>query len=95
VGYAEVDIHGGHTSQTARPSAASWSTRNKTKTARITAYMHRKVEGYKAQDRRAGRPINNASYVTAEWLINCLGKPCQNCGDCLMVNVSAELSTAT
>jgi hypothetical protein len=56
-------------------------------TNKITAYMRQKVEGYKAQDRRAGRPVNNDSYVTAEWLSNCLGKPCQNCGDCLLANV--------
>ena len=49
----------------------------------IMSYLRRKVEGYKEQDRIADRRINEETYVNAKWLYNCLGKPCQNCGDCL------------
>ena len=49
----------------------------------VTSYLRRKVEAYREQDGKAGRDIEADTYVTAEWLEACCGKPCQNCGDCL------------
>jgi len=48
------------------------------------SYLRDKVDGYRQQDRQAGREIVPERYITPDWLRNCLGKPCHNCGDCLM-----------
>jgi hypothetical protein len=50
----------------------------------IMSYLRDKVDGYRQQDRQAGREIVPERYITPDWLRNCLGKPCHNCGDCLM-----------
>ncbi len=47
-------------------------------------YFKSKVSHYKAQDRRAKRPINERSYITPEWLKGRVGKACESCGDCLV-----------
>ena len=46
--------------------------------------MRNKVDGYRQQDRQARREITQGRYITAEWLKDCLGKPCNNCNDCRM-----------
>ena len=47
-------------------------------------YLQRKVDRYKGQDKKAKRPIDDGSYITKEWLLSCIGKSCNSCGDCLM-----------
>ena len=47
-------------------------------------YFKSKVSHYKAQDRRAKRPIKGRDYITPEWLKGCVGKACESCGDCLV-----------
>ena len=52
--------------------------------ADLNRYLRDKVTRYIQQDRIAGRHINKETYITAEWLRNCIGRPCHNsCGDCL------------
>ena len=46
-------------------------------------YFTRKVEKYKKQDKKANRPIDDSSFITKEWLMSCVGKACESCGDCL------------
>ena len=50
-------------------------------------YLDCKVERYRAQDRNAKRVIVPESYITAEWLRNCLGTCCQNCGHVLNFDI--------
>ena len=49
-------------------------------------YFARKVERYRQQDKKAKRLFDEASYITKEWLLGCLGKSCGSCGDCLTYN---------
>ena len=49
--------------------------------------MELKVGRYKIQDLKGKREVSETSYITAEWLRNCLGTSCQNCGDVLMYEV--------
>ena len=52
--------------------------------ADLNRYLRDKVSGNMQQDRIAGRHVNKETYITAEWLRNCIGRPCHNsCGDCL------------
>ncbi|MFM7987488.1 MAG: hypothetical protein ACKPKO_50065, partial [Candidatus Fonsibacter sp.] len=46
-------------------------------------YFTRKVENYRLQDKKANRSIGDASFITKEWLMGCVGKSCGSCGDCL------------
>ena len=50
----------------------------------VLNYFKPKVSHYKAQDRRAKRPIRERSYITPEWLKGRMGKACESCGDCLV-----------
>ena len=43
----------------------------------------RKVEKYKQQVKKANRSIDDANFITNEWLMSCAGKACGACGDCL------------
>jgi hypothetical protein len=55
---------------------------------KIMRYMRQKVEGYKYQDRKGKKAIDEKNYVTAEWLYGQLGKSCHNnCSDCLVASV--------
>jgi hypothetical protein len=49
----------------------------------MVQYFRKKVERYKQQDKKAKRELREDAYVTTEWLIGCLGKSCQECGECL------------
>ena len=49
-------------------------------------YFSRKVGKYRQQDRKANRPIDDAGFITKEWLMGCVGKACESCGDCLTYN---------
>ena len=53
----------------------------------LDTYLQRKVERYKEQDRKAGRDIDENCYITPGWLLDCLGKSCNSCGDCLTYDV--------
>ncbi|MFM7986183.1 MAG: hypothetical protein ACKPKO_43410, partial [Candidatus Fonsibacter sp.] len=46
-------------------------------------YFTRKVENYRLQDRKANKSIDDANFITKEWLMGCVGKSCGSCGDCL------------
>ena len=52
-------------------------------------YFTRKVEKYRRQDKKkANRSIDDTNFITKEWLMSCVGKPCGSCGDCLTYNRS-------
>ena len=53
-------------------------------------YFDRKVNQYRQQDKKANRPIDDASFITKEWLMSCVGKACGSCGDCLTYNRSRK-----
>ncbi len=46
-------------------------------------YFQKKVDRYKAQDRKAKRRIDDEGYITRETLAGWVGKSCNSCGDCL------------
>ncbi|EFJ43947.1 Fic protein [Volvox carteri f. nagariensis] len=51
------------------------------------------VEGYRSQDRAAGRPTDSASYVTADWILSCLracGGLCRGCGRFMVLETNNE-----
>ena len=56
-------------------------------------YFARKVERYKQQDRKAKREIKE-NYITKEWLTDCLGKSCCECGDALIYEKGRSNLTA-
>lgn len=62
-------------------------------TKMFNSYFHKKVEGYRAQDRRANRTISE-NYVTAEWLQNCINKPCRECGCTLEIEFDSGFATS-
>ena len=39
-------------------------------------YFARKVDKYRQQDKKANKSIDDASCVTKEWLMSCVGKAC-------------------
>jgi hypothetical protein len=48
-------------------------------------YFSKKVASYRQQDRKAKREcLDEEGYVTAAWLMACLGKSCSECGECLI-----------
>ncbi|MFM7989449.1 MAG: C-terminal helicase domain-containing protein, partial [Candidatus Fonsibacter sp.] len=51
-------------------------------------YFARHVDNYKLQYKKANRSIDDASFITKEWLMGCIGKSCGSCGDCLTYNRS-------
>ena len=51
-------------------------------------YFTRKVEKYRQQDKKANRSIDDANFITKEWLMSCVGKSCGSCSDCLNDNRS-------
>ena len=50
----------------------------------VADYMQKKVAGYKYQDTIGRHEICPERYITPAILMGWLGKPCHNCGDCLM-----------
>ncbi|MFM7981802.1 MAG: C-terminal helicase domain-containing protein, partial [Candidatus Fonsibacter sp.] len=58
------------------------------KVKEMIQYFDKKVENYKLRDKKANRSIDDASFVTKEWLMGCVGKSCGSCGDCLTYNRS-------
>ena len=42
-------------------------------------YFENKIEGYKNQDRKAGREINEDKYIDVEWCLNRMKGTYQNC----------------
>ena len=46
-------------------------------------YFTRKVETYRQQGKKANRSIDDANFITKEWLMSCVGKACGSCGACL------------
>ena len=46
-------------------------------------YFTKEIERYRQQDHKAKRSIDNANFITKEWLMSCVGKACGSCGDCL------------
>ncbi len=47
-------------------------------------YFTRKVDRSLQQDKKAKREVQEHSCVTAVWLTDCLGKPCNGRGDALI-----------
>ena len=54
------------------------------------ALLEKKVEGYKLQDRRANRAIEQKNYVTVGWLMKAFGSCCGNCGDVLTYTIDDD-----
>ena len=52
----------------------------------VKSYFEKKIEGYKLQDAKANRPISD-KYVTVDWLMKCINKPCCECGCNLELNL--------
>jgi hypothetical protein len=52
----------------------------------------KKIQGYKEQDKKDNRPIDNKNeYVNVEWLNNNIYKCCGKCGCCLdSKNITAQ-----
>ena len=46
-------------------------------------YFQKKVDNYKYQDKKAKRQIDERCYLSKDWLLGCIGKSCNSCGDCL------------
>ena len=44
-------------------------------------YLKKKVQGYKEQDKKAGREMDLENYITPEWLDNNLDNRCYFCED--------------
>ena len=40
-------------------------------------YAQKKIQGYKTQDKQAGREFDTSNYVTPQNIINCIGKSCE------------------
>ena len=49
-------------------------------------YFTRKVENYRQQDKKANGSIDDASFITKEWHMSCVGKSCGSRGDGLAYN---------
>ena len=47
---------------------------------RIMNYLDNKIEGYKQQDRKAGRKTNDENYIDAKWCLKRMRGNCQKCG---------------
>ena len=47
---------------------------------RIMNCFDNKIKGYKQQDRKAGRKINDENYIDAEWCLKRMRGNCQKCG---------------
>ena len=45
----------------------------------IMRYFKNKIEGYKAQDKKASREIDEAKYITPEWCLNRMRGKCEKC----------------
>ena len=50
--------------------------------AKLKQYINMKIEGYKEQDRQAGREIDNKDYVDYNWFANesLVADSCYHCG---------------
>ena len=59
----------------------------------VTSYFQKKIEGYKAQDRKANRPISD-NYITVDWLMKCVNKPCHECKCILELNCDSGFPTS-
>ena len=55
----------------------------------LTNYLKNKVEGYKQQDKKAGRNIYLKSYITTEWCFERLCGNCQKCGKQFDIDVNS------
>jgi hypothetical protein len=60
----------------------------------LPGYLTKKIEGYKEQDRKANRVIDNEKYITLDWLKSCFGKACCNCGDSFIFEVKHSRPTS-
>ena len=45
----------------------------------ILRYFKNKVEGYKTQDKKASREVDEAKYITLEWCLNRMRGKCEKC----------------
>ena len=59
----------------------------------IRSYLHKKIEGYKLQDKKAQRIISN-NYVTVDWLMKSVNKSCCECGCNLELNLNSSFPTS-
>ena len=53
-------------------------------TEKMMQYFQKKIDNYKYQDKRAKRGIDGQGYLSKEWLLGCIGKSCNSCGDALV-----------
>ena len=54
---------------------------------KLNTFLQRKVEGYKAQDKRANRAIEPDKYIDIAWLKKAFGSCCGSCGDVLTYGI--------
>ena len=53
-------------------------------TQKMMQYFQKKIDNYKYQDKRADRQTEGRPYLSKEWLLGCIGKSCNSCGDALV-----------
>ena len=51
---------------------------------KMMQYFQKKIDNYKYQDNRANRQTDGRPYLNKEWLLGCIGKSCNSCGDALV-----------
>ena len=58
----------------------------------IMRYLKNKIDGYKTQDKKAGRVIND--YITAKWCIDHLKAKCEKCSTPFNIDIEqGKIST--
>ena len=60
----------------------------------LPGYLKKKIDGYKDQDKKAGRKYDDDKYITVDWLKSCFGKACCNCGDSFIFEVKYSRPTS-
>ena len=60
----------------------------------VIGYFKNKIEGYKRQDKVAGREINEENYIDEHWCLNHFHGCCAHCGVIVFIEMKAgKLST--
>jgi hypothetical protein len=59
----------------------------------LKSYFKKKIEGYKQQDKKDQRKCSD-NYVSVDWLMKCVNKPCQQCGCNLEYNIKSNVTTS-
>ena len=56
-------------------------------------YFQSKIDGYKCQDKKAGRKIDAKNYIDLKYMFSCINSKCCRCNE--MFNFSAKKSNFT